>query len=78
MSIKSFEDLNKVLETLSTDPHWTEVSSEVKAKLVNQYHEELGEKVLQDAVKKHASSKKKRARKRSASHSDGGHEGGSA
>ncbi|KAJ3051350.1 hypothetical protein HK097_007661 [Rhizophlyctis rosea] len=51
MSIKTVEDLNKVLEKLSLDPQWASVNSEVKQTLINDYHKTFAENLFDEAAK---------------------------
>ena len=63
MSIKSVEQLNKVLEKLSTNQDWAAVSSEVKQKLINEYHEDFADQMLSDACKELNPKKSRRSNK---------------
>ena len=52
MSIKSVEDLNKVLEDLSLNKEWTEIDSVVKNDLVKSYHVDLADSLSHQSKKK--------------------------
>ncbi|KAJ3027890.1 hypothetical protein HDV00_010789 [Rhizophlyctis rosea] len=70
MLVKSFDQLNEILEDFSKNQEWVNVNSEIKQKLLNEIHEELAEGLLYNQVKKSTKPKASR-RVKKVEHDDG-------
>jgi len=77
MSIKTIGDLDKVLLDLQNDAEWNGIPQDVRNELIKEYHQDLAECMLHDAVKKQQQENKpKRNRKKPAKkEEDGGDTG---
>ena len=71
MYIKSIEDLNRVVEELSTDERWVAVNSEVKQRVLNELHEDIAHDLLEQQAKKWAKPKRGRAGRKKQEESEG-------
>jgi len=72
MHIKDVEELNKVVEELSTDQRWININSEVKQKVLNEIHEDLALDLLSESIKKSAKPKRRAVKKKQEADSDDG------
>lgn len=72
MSVKSFDQLNEILEELSQNQEWTQVDSSVKQHLLNEIHEQIAQDLLYSQIKSRNKPKASRRSRKKAEKDDDG------